>query len=144
MTYLKSESECGRAEPEKLFQQRLIELESRRQLHEDRTEVVALVQHTGHFQEAFQGILAVAQPLGVRDLLIGLQGEAKAFWNDLRPLQEQVLCRHAVERAIDFDGGELLGVEVEHFTLGQLLGIKIPLPLLIGVSRSANKKPARG
>src|SRR5712692_7399835 len=40
MTYLKSEMESGRAKSKKFFQQGAIELESRRQLYEDRTEVV--------------------------------------------------------------------------------------------------------
>src|SRR6266852_3974915 len=48
MTYLEGEMESGRTKSKKVFQQGTIELESRRQLHEDRTEVVALVQHTGH------------------------------------------------------------------------------------------------
>jgi len=32
---------------------RTIELERGRELHEDRSEVVAIVQHTGDFQETF-------------------------------------------------------------------------------------------
>jgi hypothetical protein len=40
---------------------------------------------------------------------------------------------------IDFDRGELLGVEGEHFAIRKLLGVKVPLPLLVGVPRSPNQ-----
>src|SRR5437016_6283914 len=75
------------------------------------------------------------------DLLVGLQSEAKAFGNSFRPLQEQVLCGHAIETVIDFDRRELLGVEGKHFAVRKFLGVKTPLPLFIRVSRSPNKKP---
>ncbi len=77
------------------------------------------------------------------DLLVGLHGEAKAFGNSFRPLQEHVLRRHAIKTVIDFDRRELLSVETEHFAIRKLLGIKIPLPLFIGVSRSPDTKLAR-
>jgi len=44
---------------------------------------------------------------------------------------------------IDFDRRELLGVETEHFAVWKFLGVKAPLPLFIGVSRSPNTKLAR-
>src|SRR6266567_3357801 len=109
MTYLKGESEGGRAKSKKAFQQGTIELERGRQLDEDRAKVVAIVQHAGHFQEALQSALAGPEPLNVSD----------------------------------FNCRELLGVEAEHFAIGKFLGIKTPLPLFIGVSRSPNKKTAR-
>ena len=143
MTHFKGESEGGRAKSKKVFQQRTIELERGRQLDEDRAKVVAVVQHAGHFQEALQSALAGPEPLNVSDLLVGLQGEAKAFRNAFRPLLEQVFCGHAIETVIDFNCRELLGVEAEHFAIGKFLGIKTPLPLFIGVSRSPNKKTAR-
>src|SRR5260370_19445375 len=49
VTYLKGESESGRAKSKKVFQQRTIELECGRQLYEDRAEVVAVVQYAGDF-----------------------------------------------------------------------------------------------
>jgi hypothetical protein len=79
----------------------------------------------------------------VSDLLVGLQGEAKAFGNSFRPLQEHVLGRHAIETVIDFDRRELLGVELKHLAVRKLFRVKTSLPLFIGVSRSPNQKPAR-
>jgi len=76
-------------------------------------------------------------------IAVGFQGEAKAFGNSFRPLQEQILCRHAIETVIDFDRRELLGVEGEHFAVWKFLGVKTSLPLFIRVSRSPNKKLAR-
>src|SRR6266566_1382325 len=143
VTYLKGESEGGRAKSKKVFQQGTIELERRRQLDEDRAKVVAIVQYAGHFQEALQSALAGPEPLNVSDLLVGLQGEAKTFRNAFRPLLEQVFCGHAIETVIDFNCRELLGVEAEHVAIRKLLGVKTPLPLFIGVSRSPNKKTAR-
>src|SRR5881296_3697239 len=127
----------------KVFQQGAIELERRRQLDEDRAKVVAIVQYAGHFQEALQSALAGPEPLNVSDLLVGLQGEAKALRNAFRPLQEQVFCGHTIETVIDFNRRELLGVEAEHVAIWKLLGVKTALPLFVGVSGSPNKKPAR-
>jgi len=73
------QNERRRAKSKKVFQQGTIELERGRELHEDRSEVVAIVQHAGDFQETFQSAFAVAEPLNVSDLLVGFQGEAKAF-----------------------------------------------------------------
>ena len=141
VTYFKCKMERRRAKSKKVFQQGTIELERGGQLDEHRAKVVAIVQHTGDFQETLQSAFAVAEPLNVSDLLVGLQGEAKAFGNSFRPLQEQILCRHAIETVIDFDRRELLGVEGEHFTVWKFLGVKTSLPLFIRVSRSPNKKP---
>ena len=105
--------------------------------------MVAIVQHTGHFQEALQSALAAAKPLNVSDLLVGLQGEAKPFRDALRPVQKGSLSGHSIETVIDFDGREMLGVEAEHFAIWKLLGIKTPFPLFVGVSGSPNEKPAR-
>ena len=143
MTHFKGESEGGRAKSKKVFQQGTIELERGRQLDEDRAKVVAIVQYAGHFQEALQSALAATEPLNVSDLLVGLQGEAKAFRNAFRPLLEQVFCGHAIETVIDFNCRELLGVEAEHVAIRKLLGVKTALPLFVGVSGSPNKKPAR-
>src|SRR5260370_18860445 len=144
VTYLKGERESGRAKSKKVFQQRTIELESGGQLDEYRPKVVAIVQYTGHFQEALQSALAAAEPLNVSDLLVDLQGEAKAFGNALRPVQKRRLRGHVIEGVIDFNGRELLGVEAEQLAIRKLLGIKTAFPLFIGVSRSPDTKPARG
>src|SRR5260370_16094990 len=129
VTYLKGERESGRAKSKKVFQQRTIELESGGQLDEYRPKVVAIVQYTGHFKETLQGALAAAEPLNVSDLLVDLQGEAKAFGNALRPVKEHVLGRHAIETVIDFDRRELLGVEGKHFAVRKFLRVKTPFPL---------------
>ena len=105
--------------------------------------MVAVVQYTGHFQKSLQRALAAAQPLNVSDLLVGLQGEAKAFGDAFRPLQKHVFRGHAIETVIDLDRRELLGVEGEHFAVRKLLGIKTAFPLFIGVSGSPDSKLAR-
>src|SRR5215472_2368386 len=76
------------------------------------------------------------------DLLVGLQREPKSVWNNLRPLQEQILRRHAIKRVIDLDRGELLRVKAKHVPIGKLLGVKISLPFLIRVSRGSYPKLA--
>jgi hypothetical protein len=142
VAYFKGEKKSGRTKGEKVFQQGAIELERGRKLDKDWTEVVAVVQYTGYFEKALQSILAVAKPLDVGDLLIGLQREAKALGDALCPVHERGLCGHAIETVIDFDRRELLAVEVEHFPVGKLLGIEIAFPLFVGVSRSPHVKLA--
>src|SRR6267142_6244980 len=143
MAHLEGESESFRAKSKKVFEQRSIEFEVGRKLNEDGAEVIAVVENAGNFQETFQSALAVAEPLNVRDLLVGLQGEAKAFRYALGPVQERALGGHAIEAVIDFDRRELLGVEVEHLAVGKFVGIEISLPLLVGVSGSADAKLTR-
>src|SRR5216684_1234061 len=143
MAHLEGESESFRAKSKKVFEQRAIEFEVGRELNEDGAEVIAVVENAGDFQETFQGALAVAEPLNVGDLLVDLQGEAKAFRYALGPVQERALGGHAIETVIDFDCRELLRVEGEHFAVRKLLWVEAALPLLIGVSGSADTKLAR-
>src|SRR6266852_8380858 len=117
VTYFKRESKSGRAKSKKVFQQEAIELKVGRELNEDWAEMVAVVENAGDFQETFEGALAAAEPLDVSDLLVGLQGEAKAFGDALCPIQEHSLSGHAIETVIDSDRRELLGVETEHFAV---------------------------
>jgi hypothetical protein len=139
VAHFKGEKESGRAKGKKIFQERTIKFESRRELDEDGAEVVAVVEYAGDFQETFERTLAVAEPFYVRDLLVGLQSEAKTLGDALGPVQKRGLGGHAIEAVIDFDRGELLGVESEHFAIRKLLGVKVSLPLLIGVSRSPDE-----
>jgi hypothetical protein len=65
--------------------------------------MVAILQHAGHFQKPLQGVLAVAEPLDVRDLLVGLQRKPEAFRYALHPIQQILLHGHVVKAVIDFD-----------------------------------------
>jgi len=142
VTHFKGEEKRRRTEGEKIFEQRLVEFEIGRELHKDGAEVVALVQHAGYFQEAFQSVLAIAQPLDVCDSLVRFQGKLKTFGDDLRPLQQRVLRRHVIEGVIDLNRFKPSGVETQHLLIRELLRVKTPLPLLIGVAGSANTKLA--
>ncbi len=77
------------------------------------------------------------------DLLVGFQSEAKTFGHTLGRVQKGGFRGHAVEGVIDFDGRELLGIEGEHFAVGKFVGIEVSLPLLVGVSGSADAKLTR-
>jgi len=54
-----------------------IEFEVRRELNQDGAEMVAVVENAGDFHETFQSALAVAEPLNVGDLLVGLKAKRK-------------------------------------------------------------------
>ena len=138
VAHLKGEKESGWAKGKKIFQEGAIKFESGRELDEDGAEVVAVVQYAGDFQEAFERTRAVAEPFYVSDLLVGLQSETKTFRHALGPIQKRGLGGHAIETMIDFDGGELLGIEAKHLLVRQLFRVKIALPLLIGISRSSH------
>src|SRR5215472_8750118 len=142
MAHLKSKSERRWAKHQKVFQQRLVELKGRRELYQDRPQMIPFLEHTGYFQEALQRALAASQPLDVRNLLVSFQRETKPFPHAFRPVQQQILRRHAIEAVIDLHRRELRGVVAEHFLVGQLLGIEIPFPLFIGISRSPHAKLA--
>jgi hypothetical protein len=138
VAHLKGEKESGRAKDKKIFQEGTIKFESGRELYEDGAEVVAVVEYAGDFQETFERARAVTEPFYVSDLLVGLQSETKTFGDTLGPVQKRGLGGHAIEAVIDFDRGELLGVEAEHLLVRQLFRVEAALPLFIGVSRSPN------
>ena len=104
--------------------------------------MVALMQHAGHFQKTLQCALTPAQPLNVRDLLVGFQREPKTFRHAFRPILKQIFRRHAIKTVIDLDRLELRGVKAQHFLVRQLFGVEIPFPLFIGISRRADAKLA--
>ena len=107
-------------------------------MHEDGAEVVAVVEDARDFQETLQRAFAVAEPFYVSDLLVGFQRETKTPGDAFRPVRKGGLGGHAIETMIDFDGGELLGIEAKHLLVRQLFRVKIALPLLIGISRSSH------
>jgi hypothetical protein len=139
VAHLKGEKESGRAKGKKILQEGTIKFESGRELYEDGAEVVAVIEYAGDFQETLERTLAVAEPFYVSDLLVGLQSETKTFGDALGPVQKRGLGGHAIETVIDFDRGELRAVEGEHFAIRKLFRVKVPLPLLIGVSRSPDE-----
>ena len=102
--------------------------------------MIPFLEHAGYFQETFQRALAAAQPLNVGNLLISLQRKTKPFRHAFRPVQQQILGGHPIEAVIDLHRRELRGVVAQHFLVGQLLGIEIPFPLFIGISRCPHAK----
>jgi len=59
--------------------------------------MVAVVLEHWRLPETLQVLFTIAQPLNMRDLLVGFQREAKAFGNRFRPLEEHILGWHAIE-----------------------------------------------
>src|SRR5215469_9063898 len=104
--------------------------------------MVAILEHAGYLQKTLQRLLAVAEPLDVRDLLVRFQSEPKAFRHAFCPVQQRRFDGHLVKTVIDLDGRKLLGVKAEHLAVGKPLWIEVPLPFLVGVSRSAHAQLA--
>jgi hypothetical protein len=140
MTRFESKKESARTKSQEVFQERAVKLERGRHLNEDRTKVVAITQGAGAFQETLKRAFTASEPLKMSDLLVGLQGEPKAFRNGLCPVQERRLPRHLVESVIDFDRRELRGVKAEHFPIRKLRRIETPFPLFVGKARSSDPK----
>ena len=143
VTHFEREPERRRPERKEIFQQRLIKFEVALELYENRTEVVAVIQHTGHFEKALERAFAVAQPLNVRDLLVRFQSETEAFGNALCPIDENRFRGHPVKTVIDLHCRELLGIKGKHFAVRQLFRIEVPLPLFVRVAGSADKEFTR-
>ena len=104
--------------------------------------MVALVEYAGYFQKTLQRALAAAQPLDVRNLLVGFQRKSKTVRNAFRPVQQQIFGWHAIETVIDLHRRKLRAVKAQHLLVRQLFGIEIPFPLLVRVSRCAHAKLA--
>lgn len=137
-----SEKESGRAKREEVFEQGLIEFESGRKLNEDRAELVAVFEDAGDFEKTLEDAFAIAESMDVGDLLIGFQREAESWRDGFRPIEQQLFGGHAIEAVIDFDGGEPLAIEIEHFAIGKFFGIEVALPLFVRVAGSADAKLA--
>src|SRR5438094_618814 len=57
------------------------------------------------------------------------------------PARDGLRVRHAVERIVDLDRRESLGIILEHLRLGELRGIERPLPLGEVVARRPDANP---
>src|SRR5712671_3213512 len=64
----------------------------------------------------------------MRDLARKFATETKGSWSQFDPAPDRVLGRDVVKGRIDFDGGEIAGIKLEPFGLGQFRGIKTSAP----------------
>ena len=74
------------------------------------------------------------EALLVGDPARGLKHEREVVGDLAHPALEQLPGRHAVERVVDLDRLEALGVEAEHVRFLQVLGVERALPFLVAVS----------
>src|SRR5439155_17366029 len=54
------------------------------------------------------------------------------------PTLQHAFFWHLVERIVNLHGRKLRGIELEHFLVGQLVGIKSSFPRFVGVTRSSH------
>ena len=75
----------------------------------------------------------------VGDSARGLDDETKLGGDPLGPAGQDPVGGHPVESVVDLDGGEPLGVVVEHLGRLQLLRVEAALPLPVAVAARADE-----
>src|SRR5574341_2060602 len=117
---------------------RQVEVKCPRQLKQHGAEGVCEVP--GAVEEGPQGLLDVFEPLHVGDEPAGLDGKDKTLGNALAPRHKRLLCGEPVERVVQLDGVELLGVEGEPLVVGELTRVEQLAPMWIDVTAGADEQ----
>ena len=76
----------------------------------------------------------------MRHALRRLQRETEIFRDLLLPIFQQALLRHAIERSVDLDGAEALGIVLKHVFRRDLFRIEASFPLLVAVAAGADEE----
>ena len=113
--------------------------EVRRQLPEERPELVAELEQAGS-EEIRERRLGFAQPQHVRDVARSLDGEHEAVWHGVAPTRVALGPLQRIEAAVELDRGELLGRELELTLLRQTLGIEVAAPRSVTPAGDANER----
>ena len=124
---------------EKRIEHREILAEIRRQLEEDRAELGS--ERRCGPQKVLQEVRAIAQLRDVRDALGGLEGQPEPLRRLAVPAGEDLLVRRAIERVVDLDRLEALGVVRQHLRRRELLRIEAALPFGVVVARGSDPMP---
>ena len=103
--------------------------------------LVAVLVATPEFPGVIQQQLGLAQPRVVGDPLPCLERKAKPLRHLRRPSFQDLHRRLAVERIVDLDGIELLGVVREHLLRREILGVEAASPGFVVVSAGADVHP---
>ena len=101
-------------------------LEVRRKLKQDRTELRP--QLARRLEKEAERVVHVPEPRDVSDALRRLEDEREGGRCSSIPARHGLGIRHPIERVVDLDSPEALGVVLEHLRLRQLRRVERPLP----------------
>src|SRR5262245_60124576 len=136
MTELKGRLRVPRQFREKGVEQGQVGLERRTELEQQDAQLRP--KTCGGLTKRSHQLAAVAQPPIVRDAFGRLQGDPVWIGRPGRPALHKLLGGHPVERVVDFDRRESLGIITEHLAGRQCLGIEPAFPLRIVVTGSTD------
>src|ERR1700691_374873 len=140
MAELERRRQGARQQWQKIFQQRNVSFQIRRQLEQHRSQFARASQGFNRGQKARNEILRSLQPFDMRYYLMRFGAEAKMLRSFLDPVLNSGLLDQLAKGKIHFDGIKLRRVEAKKFLLREFLGIKIRLPGWIRPSGSSHKK----
>ena len=124
----------------KVFQQRGIELQIRRQLEQDWTQLPCSRQRFNGSQEAGQEVFHALQPLDVSNHLVRFHAETEVRGCVRDPVVEGAFLHQLPKCEVHFDRVELRAVVAQKFLLRKFRWIKIWFPARVRPSRGACKE----
>jgi hypothetical protein len=117
---------------EKRVEERHVLLRIRRQLEQQRPQLVA--ERAGHAAKRLDELAAVLQPAVVGDPPRCLQRELVGRRRLRRPPADELLVRHAVEGVVDLNRRKARGVVRQHLRRRKIGGIEVALPFGVVVA----------
>src|SRR4051812_20415975 len=128
--------------PEKRIELHEIDLEGRRKLKHGWSQPSP--QRVNDLEKVGERLVIVTQPMNMSDTAGGLHHKAEVFGNLLGPAGQHRFGRYAIERVVDLDRVEPLGIVRQHLCSGELRGIEAPSPFRIGPATGADERSHNG
>src|SRR6185503_15077059 len=125
----------------KPLEARRIEAEHRRELPEERPELVAQVEDS-RGEEVRERLVDVFQPQQMRDVARALDAEDEARRRLAVPLVVILGPLQRVERAVELDRGKVRAAELELAAVGEAFGVPDTAPRLVAPAGNADPNQA--
>jgi len=116
----------SRKEDAELLKSLFLKFESGRELPEGYSQL--LFQRRSMVKKKGKRFPTVLQPFDVCDEPASLDGKREFLGGPFIPTSKDLFLRQAIKRDIQLDGVEMLSIEFEPFSLGEIRGIKDPIP----------------
>ena|SRR5437016_3246156 len=119
----------GGQRAQKGFKSLCVGLPKRRKLEDDRAKL--RFQPVYPLEEPPDPDLGVLQFLHVCEKPASLRGETESLWSRVAPFLQSAFEREAIERIVEFNRIEMLGVKLQQFGSRKLLRIERAMPMAI-------------
>src|SRR5439155_25075064 len=133
---LQREAHVRRQHADEAFEAIQVHVKIGLELEEERSQFFAEAERG--VDDQIDRLLFAGEPLDVGDIAAALDRKEEAGWGLLSPGLKPLTRRLAVERVVELDGVEVLGIEREVFSCRHLLRIEALSPMWVRPARTAD------